>query len=119
MIFRKRAGERRNPRRSPRPCSSASRNDPLANQALDLFVDIYGAQAGNLALTAGATGGVYIAGGIAPKIISRLTDGRFMQAFLNKGRMKPYAAAIPVRVVTRPEAGLTGAILAATRLMSS
>jgi len=96
--------------------AALERNDPLANQALDLFVDIYGAQAGNLALTAGATGGVYIAGGIAPKIISRLTDGRFMQAFLNKGRMKPYAAAIPVRVVTRPEAGLTGAILAATRL---
>jgi len=94
-----------------------SSGDPDCVEALDLFVSIYGAQAGNLALTAGATGGVYIAGGIAPKIISRLTDGRFMRAFLNKGRMKPYAAAIPVRVVTRPEAGLTGAILAATRLM--
>lgn len=96
--------------------AALEQNDPLANQALDLFVDIYGAQAGNLALTAGATGGVYIAGGIAPKIISRLTDGRFMRAFLNKGKMKPYVANVPVRVVTKPEVGLIGASLVATRL---
>ena len=96
--------------------AALEQNDSLANQALDLFVDIYGAQAGNLALTAGATGGVYIAGGIAPKIISRLTDGRFMQAFLNKGKMKPYVADIPVQVVTRPEVGLMGAALTVTRL---
>lgn len=92
------------------------RNDPLANQALDLFVDIYGSQAGNLALTAGATGGVYIAGGIAPKIISRMTDGRFMRAFLNKGKMKKYVAAIPVQVAINSKVGLIGAVLAATRL---
>lgn len=96
--------------------AALEQNDALANQALDLFVDIYGAQAGNLALTAGATGGVYIAGGIAPRIIARLTDGRFMQAFLNKGKMKPYVADIPVQVVTRPEVGLIGAVLAATWL---
>ena len=90
--------------------------DPLANSAVDLFVDLYGAQAGNLALTTGATGGVYIAGGIAPKILSRLTDGRFMQAFLNKGRMRSYVAAIPVYVVTKPEVGLIGAVRAATWL---
>lgn len=95
--------------------AALGQNDALANHALDLFVDIYGAQAGNLALTAGAMGGVYIAGGIAPKIISRLTDGRFMQAFLNKGKMKAYVADIPVQVVTRPEVGLMGAVLAATR----
>lgn len=91
-------------------------NDPLANQAVDLFVDIYGAQAGNLALTVGATGGVYVAGGIAPKIISRLTNGRFMRAFLDKGKMKSYVAAIPVFVVTQPEVGLMGAVRAAARL---
>jgi len=96
--------------------AALERNDPLANQTLDLFVDIYGAQAGNLALTAGATGGVYIAGGIAPKIIPRLTDGRFMRAFLNKGKMKSYVADIPVQVVTKPEVGLIGATLAASRL---
>ena len=96
--------------------AALDQNDPLANRTLDLFVDIYGAQAGNLALTAGATGGVYIAGGIAPKIISRLTDGRFMRAFLSKGRMKSYVEAIPVQVVTNPQVGLIGAALAATRL---
>jgi glucokinase len=90
--------------------------DPLANQALDLFVDIYGAQAGNLALTAGARGGVYVAGGIAPKIISRLTDGRFMRAFRSKGNMSHYVAAIPVHVVINPQAGLIGATLEAARL---
>lgn len=96
--------------------AALEQNDPLANQTLDLFVDIYGAQAGNLALTAGATGGVYIAGGIAPKIISRLTDGRFMRVFRSKGKMSPYVETIPVQVVTRPEVGLIGAALAATRL---
>lgn len=96
--------------------AALEQNDALANQALDLFVDIYGAQAGNLALTAGATGGVYIAGGIAPKVISRLTDGRFMRAFLNKGTMEPYVTRIPVQVVTRTDVGLIGAALAAMRL---
>ena len=96
--------------------AALEQNDSLANQTLDLFVDIYGAQAGNLALTAGATGGVYIAGGIAPKIIPRLTDGRFMNAFRSKGKMSPYVESIPVQVVTNPDVGLTGAALAAARL---
>ena len=91
-------------------------NDALANAALDLFVDIYGAQAGNLALTTGARGGVYVAGGIAPKIIPRLTDGRFLRAFLGKGKMSSYVETIPVRVVTNAETGLIGAALAAARL---
>ncbi len=96
--------------------AALERNDPLASQALDLFVDIYGAQAGNLALTAGATGGVYIAGGIAPKIISKITDGRFLRAFRSKGNMSHYVAAIPVQVVTNLQAGLIGATLVATRM---
>ena len=96
--------------------AALERNDPLASQALDLFIDIYGAQAGNLALTAGATGGVYVAGGIAPKIISRITDGGFMRAFRSKGNMSHYVAAIPVLVVTNLQVGLIGATLAATRM---
>lgn len=96
--------------------AALEQGDRLANQALDIFVDVYGAQAGNLALTAGATGGVYIAGGIAPKIISRLTDGRFMQAFLNKSKMQAYVSAIPVQVVTNPDVGLIGAVRAASRM---
>ncbi len=96
--------------------AALEQNDPLASRTLDLFVEIYGAQAGNLALTAGARGGVYVAGGIAPKIISRLTDGRFLRAFLGKGKMSSYVEAIPVRVITNPETGLIGAALAAARL---
>jgi glucokinase len=64
-------------------------NDALATQALEIFCNAYGAQAGNLALTCLPTGGVYIAGGIAPKIIQKLKTGTFMQAFRNKGRMQP------------------------------
>lgn len=99
--------------------AALERNDVLANRTLDLFVDVYGAQAGNLALTAGATSGVYIAGGIAPKILSRCTDGRFMRAFCNKGKMTPYVTAVPVQVVTNPQVGLIGAALAANRMSVS
>jgi glucokinase len=94
-------------------------NDPLATRALELFVEIYGAQAGNLALTAGATGGVYVAGGIAPKILPRLTDGRFLRAFCNKGKMAPYVAAIPLQIVLNPQVGLAGASRVAGRLASA
>jgi len=97
--------------------AAMEQGDTLANKALELFIDIYGAQAGNVALTAGATNGVYIAGGIAPKILPRLTDNRFLGAFLNKGKMQHYVAAIPVHVITNPQVGLMGAIRAAVRLL--
>ncbi len=90
--------------------------DRLAQTALDLFVCMYGAQAGNLALTVLATGGVYIAGGIATKILDKLRDGGFMKAFLAKGRMAVLLADMPVRVVINARVGLLGAALAASRL---
>lgn len=90
-------------------------DDPTAVQALDLFVRVYGAQAGNLALTVLATGGVYVAGGIAPKIIDKLRDGAFMEAFCNKGRMRALAETMPVHVITNPEVGLLGAAVVAHR----
>jgi glucokinase len=90
--------------------------DPLAQQALDLFVRIYGAQAGNLALTAGATGGIDIAGGIAPKIISAFGEN-FLSAFRNKGTMSHHVRAIPVRVITNTKVGLLGAMLVASRML--
>lgn len=96
--------------------AALEQNDKLANQAMNLFVEIYGSQAGNLALTAGTTGGIYIAGGIAPKIVSRLTDGRFLRAFRNKGKMSAYVEVIPVRVVMNPDVGMIGAARLATRL---
>ena len=82
---------------------------PLAEQALDLWISIFGAEAGNLALKVLATGGVFLAGGIAPKILPKLAGPLFMQAFAGKGRMQPLLEAIPVRAITNEKTGLLGA----------
>jgi glucokinase len=81
----------------------------LCVRALDMFVSIYGAEAGNLALKLKATGGVFVGGGIAPKIIQKLKDSTFMKAFVEKGRMKFLLEAIPVRVILNDKLGLLGA----------
>jgi glucokinase len=81
----------------------------LCVQALDLFVSLYGAEAGNLALKVMARGGVFVGGGIAPKIIQRLKDAAFMDAFTTKGRMKPLLEAMPVRVILNAKTALLGA----------
>jgi glucokinase len=81
----------------------------LAVQALDLFIDVYGAEASNLALKTMATGGLFLSGGISPKILSKLQGPKFMQAFLHKGRLRPLLESIPVQVVTNEKAGLLGA----------
>jgi glucokinase len=81
----------------------------LCEQALDLFISVYGAEAGNLALKLLALGGIYLGGGIAPKIISRLAGPLFMEAFLAKGRMKKLLEGIPVRVITNDNIALLGA----------
>ncbi|MGH7844609.1 MAG: glucokinase, partial [Candidatus Binatia bacterium] len=78
-------------------------------QALNIFASAYGAEAGNLALRAKALGGVFVGGGIAPKILPKLQDGSFMAAFTDKGRYRDFAANIPVKVVLNPEAALLGA----------
>ena len=83
----------------------------LAAQALDLFVAIYGAEAGNLALKLKATRGVLIGGGIAPKILAKLKTATFMQAFMDKGRMKTLLEPIPVRVILNDKTALLGAAL--------
>ena len=95
--------------------AALKQGDALAQQAVDLFVRIYGAQAGNLALTAGATGGIDIAGGIAPKIVSAFGEN-FVNAFRNKGSMTSFVRAIPVRIILNAEVGLLGAMLVAARL---
>ena len=87
-------------------------------EALGMFVEAYGAGAGNLALLGVATGGVYVGGGIAPKILPALRDGRFMRAFLAKTPMDALVARIPVRVILNPDAGLLGAAVAAAELLS-
>ncbi len=81
----------------------------LCVKALDMFVSLYGAEAGNLALKALATGGVYIGGGIAPKILDKLMDGTFMGAFIEKGRYSSLMNRIPVRVIINEKAALLGA----------
>ena len=82
---------------------------PVASEALDLFVSCYGAEAGNLALKMMATAGLYVGGGIAPRIIERIRAGGFMQAFLDKGRMRPLLESMKVQVVLNDRTALLGA----------
>jgi glucokinase len=84
--------------------------DAVAAETLDVFCRVLGAMAGNLALTLGARGGVYIAGGIAPRLLPFLRRGEFRERFLAKGRFRDYLSDIPTRVVTAPEPGLRGAL---------
>lgn len=93
--------------------------DPLAVKTLDLFVEIYGAQAGNLALTSLATGGVFIAGGIAPKILSLLKRGRFIEMFSDKPPMSELLHSMPVRVVLNTRSGLLGAVQVASEMVTT
>jgi len=78
-------------------------------QALDMFVSIYGAEAGNLALKVVAIGGLYIGGGIAPKILRKLSSSTFLKAFSDKGRVASWLRDIPVRVIINDKAALYGA----------
>jgi glucokinase len=92
------------------------KRDELAVRALDIFVSVYGAFAGNMALLALAHGGVYVAGGIAPKIAAKLGDGTFMRAFTAKGRLSTLLETIPVKVVMDEHVGLLGALAEAARI---
>ncbi len=93
-----------------------AKSDLACEQALDLFVAAYGAEAANMALRGMTTGGVYVGGGIAPKILPKLQDGTFLAAFQSKGRMSELMRRIPVRVVLEARAGLLGAALEASHL---
>jgi glucokinase len=87
-------------------------------RALDLFVSVYGAEAGNLALRAKSVRGLYVGGGIAPKILDKLKDGMFMRAFIDKGRYTDLLAATPVQVVLNQQSPLRGAAYYAAFLSS-
>jgi glucokinase len=89
---------------------------PSCVEALDMFVSAYGAEAGNLALRGVATAGVFVGGGIAPKILPALKDGRFIDAFRAKGPMTELVSRMPVMVILNPEAGLLGAAVHAQEL---
>jgi glucokinase len=104
---------------APAAISTAAleRRCPACVEALEMFVDVYGAEAGNLALRSVATGGVYVGGGIAPKILLALSDGRFMRAFRQKPPLDRLLGAMPVKVILNPETGLLGAAVYAASLM--
>jgi len=89
--------------------------DSLCIKALEMFVTIYGAEAGNLALKVMSTGGVYVGGGIAPKILEKIRGPEFMKAFLGKGRMRPLLESMPVRVIMNENTALLGAALCAAQ----
>jgi glucokinase len=88
---------------------------PHCVEALNMFVDAYGAVAGNLALTAVTTGGVFIGGGIAPRILPALESGRLLEAFNAKDPMRPMLEAMPVHVILNEETGLLGAAVYANQ----
>ena len=99
--------------------AAMNRTSILAEKSLELWIAVYGAEASNLALKVMATGGLFLAGGISPKILSRLQDSLFMQNFLDKGRMRALIEAIPVCVVTNDKAGLLGAARCAAQSSQS
>ena len=96
--------------------AALSGRDEICVETLHRFVRLYGAEAGNLALKTMSRGGLYLGGGIAPKILPLLQEGAFLDAFLNKGRMRPLLEAMPVRVILNDRATLFGAALRAAQL---
>jgi len=92
--------------------------DALAEKALDVFIRAYGTAAGNLALTVLATGGVYVTGGIAPRIVQRLASGAFMAGFRAKGRLSEVVERMPVRVILTDDVALYGAAAVAARQLA-
>jgi glucokinase len=95
--------------------SNAAGRDEICGEVMQLFVRLYGAEAGNLALKLMSRGGIYLGGGIAPKILPLLQSGLFMEAFLNKGRMRPLLEAMPVKVILNDSAALYGPALFVAR----
>ncbi|GHE21523.1 glucokinase [Halomonas urumqiensis] len=94
---------------TPAEVTQAAEHDPVARDTLLRFLKILGDVCGDAALTIGARGGVYLCGGILPRLLDWLPQSRFGEAFAAKGRMSAYTAAIPVQVVTAPWVGLLGA----------
>jgi glucokinase len=95
--------------------AALSGRDEICIETLVLFVRLYGAEAGNLALKVMSRGGLYLGGGIAPKILPLLQNGAFLDAFLNKGRMRPLLEAMPVKVILNDRAALFGPALRAAQ----
>jgi glucokinase len=103
----------------PAAISASAIDGRCANcaEALDIFLEAYGAEAGNLALRSVATAGVYIGGGIAPKILPAFEKGRFLDAFCDKEPMVDLLRTLPVSIILNPAAGLLGAAVRAASLV--
>ncbi|MFH1154888.1 MAG: glucokinase [Pseudomonadota bacterium] len=95
--------------------SALNTQNPLCIAVLNLFISALGALTGNLALTGMTTGGVFLGGGILPRILTLLANGRFLKSFTGKGRFSPFLSAIPVRVILNDKAALLGAALHAAK----
>lgn len=104
---------------SPDPAAAIAKlghgGDALAKQAVELFIAIYGAVVADLALVTLAYGGVYIAGGIAPKLLGEIREGGFMAAYERKGRMSPLVRQMPIYIILSQDIGLLGATLVASQ----
>ena len=96
--------------------AALTRRDEFCVKSLDWFVRLYGAEAGNLALKVMSRGGMYLGGGIAPKILPYLQNGAFLESFFSKGRMRPLLEAIPVKVILSDRAALYGPALHVSRI---
>jgi glucokinase len=88
-----------------------NQSDLLSEKTMDIFIRAYGAETGNLALKLLSYGGIYIAGGIAAKILPLMQDGRFLETFQDKGRVGTLIEKIPVHIVLNPQVGLVGSVL--------
>lgn len=99
--------------------AALNQTDPLCQKVMTLFVEAYGAEAGNLALKLLPYGGLYLAGGIAAKILPLLQRGEFLSAFHAKGRVSPLLQNVPVHVILNPKVGLIGAALYAAQLAAA
>ncbi|MBE9214213.1 glucokinase [Plectonema cf. radiosum LEGE 06105] len=96
--------------------AAVEKRDRLSEQTMQLFVEAYGAEAGNLALKLLPYGGLYIAGGIGPKILPLIKNGSFLLNFSSKGRMRSILQDIPVHIILNSQVGLIGAAISASRL---
>ncbi|MBE9011447.1 glucokinase [Pseudanabaenaceae cyanobacterium LEGE 13415] len=96
--------------------AALEKRDRLSQKTMQIFVEAYGTEAGNLALKLLPYGGLYIAGGIAAKILPLMEEGSFLRAFALKGRMRSLMERVPVQIVLNPQVGLIGAALCASRL---
>jgi glucokinase len=96
--------------------AALEKRDRLCEQTMEMFIEAYGAEAGNLAIKLLPYGGLYVAGGIAAKILVLIQEGGFLRAFSQKGRVSSILEKVPVHIILNPQVGLIGAAICASRI---